>query len=58
MLTPDRICFAWEDEDMLAEGIGRLGRVIRTILDEQGGSGQPGPMTPRDGTESHAKEFW
>ena len=29
-----RICFSWEDESMLAEGIQRLARVIGAILRE------------------------
>ncbi|EAT90668.2 hypothetical protein SNOG_02456 [Parastagonospora nodorum SN15] len=29
-----RLCFAWEDEDMLAEGISRLGAVISKMQDE------------------------
>ncbi|KAI0600042.1 pyridoxal phosphate-dependent transferase [Biscogniauxia sp. FL1348] len=29
-----RLCFAWEDEDDLVEGVARLGRVVRKMLDE------------------------
>ncbi|KAI0470326.1 pyridoxal phosphate-dependent transferase [Xylaria cf. heliscus] len=29
-----RLCFAWEDEEDLVDGVARLGRVIRTMLDE------------------------
>ncbi|KAI8946028.1 pyridoxal phosphate-dependent transferase [Xylaria longipes] len=29
-----RLCFAWEGEDDLVEGVERLGRVIRKMLDE------------------------
>lgn len=40
---------------MLAEGIERLGRVIRTLRDEQGGGSQAA-MQPA--TEASAKDFW
>ncbi|KAK9241172.1 pyridoxal phosphate-dependent transferase [Lipomyces kononenkoae] len=30
-----RLCFAWSDEDLLAEGVMRLGDVIRKLLDER-----------------------
>ncbi|KAF1950094.1 PLP-dependent transferase [Byssothecium circinans] len=50
-----RICFAWEEEEMLAEGIQRLGRVIRTLRDEhQRGSRQ----ATRQASESSAQDFW
>lgn len=40
---------------MLAEGIERLGRVIRTLRDEQdGGSG----ISMQPATEGSAKDFW
>lgn len=29
-----RLCFAWEDEDKLAEGVERLARVLWRMLDE------------------------
>lgn len=29
-----RICFAWEDEDKVVEGVRRLGRVVRALLDD------------------------
>lgn len=29
-----RLCFAWEDEDVLLEGVARVGRVLRAMLDE------------------------
>ncbi|KAI0445768.1 pyridoxal phosphate-dependent transferase [Xylaria telfairii] len=29
-----RLCFAWEDEDDMVDGVERLGRVIRKMLDE------------------------
>ncbi|KAI1352339.1 pyridoxal phosphate-dependent transferase [Xylaria sp. FL0043] len=29
-----RLCFAWEDEEDLVDGVQRLGRVIRAMLDE------------------------
>lgn len=32
-----RVCFAYEDEHLLSEGIGRLGRVIHRMLQAQKG---------------------
>ena len=32
-----RVCFSWEEEDLLVEGIERLGRVIRRMHLERGG---------------------
>ncbi|PSN74566.1 PLP-dependent transferase [Corynespora cassiicola Philippines] len=49
-----RICFAWEDADMLAEGIKRLAHVIRSLLNEQGGEGR----STRQAAEAGAKDFW
>jgi len=34
-----RLCFAWEDEDKLAEGIRRLASVIRNMQNDSGGVG-------------------
>ncbi|KAH8708441.1 pyridoxal phosphate-dependent transferase [Phaeosphaeriaceae sp. PMI808] len=48
-----RICFAWEDEDMLAEGISRLATLIRKMQKEANDDGS-GPVA----TEGVAKEFW
>lgn len=48
-----RICFAWEDEDMLAEGISRLATVISKMLDDSYEHiDKPGA------TEGQAKDFW
>jgi len=33
-----RLCFAWEEEENLVEGIERLGRVIGRMLEEGPGS--------------------
>ncbi|MCJ1369186.1 hypothetical protein MMC20_000395 [Loxospora ochrophaea] len=33
-----RVCFSWEDEEQLAEGIERLGRVIHGMLEERPGA--------------------
>jgi DNA-binding transcriptional MocR family regulator len=34
-----RLCFAWEDEERLSEGIERLGRVLKGMLGEADGGG-------------------
>lgn len=47
-----RLCFAWEDEDKLAEGIQRLASVIRNMQNDSGGVGAA--MQPTTG-ESRAK---
>ncbi|TGJ86753.1 hypothetical protein E0Z10_g2017 [Xylaria hypoxylon] len=36
-----RLCFAWEDEQDLVDGVERLGRVIRKMLDEEPESWEP-----------------
>ncbi|KAF2849206.1 PLP-dependent transferase [Plenodomus tracheiphilus IPT5] len=51
-----RVCFAWEDEDMLAEGIERLARVIGRMLDEDTTSDDNAPLTPA--TDAEPKSFW
>ncbi|KAF2735695.1 PLP-dependent transferase [Polyplosphaeria fusca] len=51
-----RVCFAWEEEDALAEGIQRLGRVIRSLQDEDGMDSVPA-MQPAASGEG-AKDFW
>ncbi|RYO96836.1 hypothetical protein DL765_011409 [Monosporascus sp. GIB2] len=38
-----RLCFAWEDEAALVEGVERLARVIRRMMDEGAGTGVPDP---------------
>ncbi|PVH96705.1 PLP-dependent transferase [Periconia macrospinosa] len=54
-----RVCFAWEEEDMLAEGIRRLARVIRKIQAEQNGSEKnPEATSTATATEETAKDFW
>jgi hypothetical protein len=50
-----RVCFAYENEDMLAEGIERLALVIRSMQDE----GEAGNQTAQPtATEEGAKDFW
>jgi hypothetical protein len=49
-----RVCFAWEEEEMLDEGIERLARVIRTLLKEQMGGEKIGEKATREGV----KDFW
>ncbi|KAI1183064.1 pyridoxal phosphate-dependent transferase [Nemania serpens] len=44
-----RLCFAWEDEENLVEGVQRLGRVVRAMLEEG-----PGSWGVRDGENSDA----
>jgi DNA-binding transcriptional MocR family regulator len=36
-----RLCFAWEDEEDLVDGVERLGRVIQKMLDEGPGGWEP-----------------
>jgi hypothetical protein len=44
-----RICYAWEDEDKLAEGIERLARIIKSMLSGDTGSLNGGRTSvPRD----------
>lgn len=59
-----RICFAWEDEAMLAEGIERLGSVIRAMQNEGEGDGdktanggKQGDQTTT-GESAKVKDFW
>lgn len=53
------MCFAWEDEDVLAEGISRLARVIRTLQSEQqDGGAQAAQLSMRSAGEASAKDFW
>jgi hypothetical protein len=55
----DRLCFAWEDEELLAEGIERLARVIRALQEEQqAGDAQPARRSPHHAAETKAKDFW
>lgn len=49
-----RVCFAWEDEEKLAEGIERLARVIRSLQNEP----ETGNQAMQPATESGAKDFW
>ncbi|KAF2437776.1 PLP-dependent transferase [Karstenula rhodostoma CBS 690.94] len=55
-----RMCFAWEDEDALAEGIERLARVIRTLQSEQQDRGAQSAQsaTQHGTTVASAKDFW
>ncbi|RYP91318.1 hypothetical protein DL770_002552 [Monosporascus sp. CRB-9-2] len=44
-----RLCFAWEDEAALVEGVERLARVIRRMMDEGAGAGaEVADPTPGD----------
>jgi hypothetical protein len=53
------MCFAWEDEDVLAEGIERLARVIRTLQrEQQDGGAQSAQSSMQHVTEGSAKDFW
>jgi len=50
------MCFAWEEEDMLAEGIERLAHVIRAFQkDEQNWKIR---LSVQPATENSAKDFW
>ncbi|KAF2194499.1 PLP-dependent transferase [Zopfia rhizophila CBS 207.26] len=49
-----RVCFAWEQEEKLAEGIERLARVIRSMQNDKGGNDQ----TMQHATGEGAKDFW
>ncbi|KAF1980520.1 PLP-dependent transferase [Bimuria novae-zelandiae CBS 107.79] len=54
-----RLCFAWEDEDVLAEGIERLARVIRTLQSEQKDGVAHSAQSPmHHATEAATKKFW
>lgn len=52
----DRMCFAWEDEEVLGEGIERLARVIGALQSEQRDGGAQSSV--HHATENGAKEFW
>lgn len=52
-----RLCFAWEDETMLAEGIERLARVIRALQNEHASDNQKSGVTSQ-GEVAKAKDFW
>ncbi|KAF1831674.1 PLP-dependent transferase [Decorospora gaudefroyi] len=51
-----RVCFAWEDEAMLAEGIERLAAVIGRMLIEEADGGQP--TRRATAKEEDAKNLW
>lgn len=51
-----RVCFAWEEEDMLGEGIERLASVISRMLKEDANGGQK-PSRPVT-CEDDAKALW
>lgn len=50
-----RVCFAWEDEDALIEGVKRLATVIRTMQSERDLTGS---YKIRLQVEQEAKNFW
>ena len=53
-----RVCFAWEEEELLVEGIERLGRVVRDVLKGSVGEGEDSgknghsPKTPMGSFEA------
>jgi hypothetical protein len=49
-----RLCFAWEDEEQLTEGIERLAHVIRSLQNEKPGDGKPKQSAEKGG----AQDFW
>ncbi|RMZ68613.1 aminotransferase [Pyrenophora seminiperda CCB06] len=51
-----RVCFAWEEEEMLAEGIERLATIISRMLDEEatGGKAKQGAAAQ----VGDAKDLW
>ncbi|KAI4701123.1 hypothetical protein J4E89_010699 [Alternaria sp. Ai002NY15] len=51
-----RVCFAWEEEDMLAEGIERLATVINRMLKEEANGGQATKRAAAQ--EEDAKGLW
>ncbi|KAL6156600.1 Valine--pyruvate aminotransferase [Exserohilum turcicum] len=51
-----RVCFAWEDEDMLVEGIERLASVISRMLQKDANGGQK--LTRPVTCEDDAKALW
>lgn len=57
-----RLCFAWEDEDKLAEGVKRLAGVIRRVLEvrRNGRKGQAGQASGSqyDGNNEAVRGFW
>ena len=54
-----RLCFAWEDEDRLAEGIRRLASVIRNMQNDNGGVGAAMQPTTGDSRGKDAvRNFW
>ena len=54
-----RLCFAWEDEDKLAEGIRRLASVIRNMQNDNGGVGAAMQPTTGDSRGKDAvRNFW
>lgn len=53
------MCFAWEDEDVLGEGIKRLAQVIRALQrEQQDGVAQSAQSSMLRATEASAKDFW
>lgn len=52
-----RICFAWEDEDMLDEGIKRLAHVISKMLDEDANKVSDTRLKAAGSEPNDAKDF-
>lgn len=46
-----RLCYAWEAEEDIVEGIARLGRVMQSMLDEGEGARAGKPEDPTHGTK-------
>jgi DNA-binding transcriptional MocR family regulator len=54
-----RLCFAWEDEERLQEGVERLSNVLRTMLDQEGrGADGMQPAPANDPTGTSQRNFW
>ncbi|KAL6705633.1 Valine--pyruvate aminotransferase [Coniothyrium glycines] len=51
-----RLCFAWEDEQLLAEGIERLAEVIKRMLREDGEKDRG--VSSASGANGDAHSFW
>ncbi|KAL9073543.1 MAG: hypothetical protein Q9157_004709 [Trypethelium eluteriae] len=52
-----RLCFAWEDEDQLSEGVMRLGKVIQELLKEAPQKGLQHKTESSQNRES-VEKFW
>ncbi|ORY13863.1 pyridoxal phosphate-dependent transferase [Clohesyomyces aquaticus] len=51
-----RICFAWEDIELLGEGVERLARVIRSLQNDQSENNRS--VQHGTGGQEGAKDFW